>query len=146
MKTLKLALFALLFAVSSAALARAPEPVVDLIDQPAATASGKKLTAEDVKQLIAKTAADKKWAVTSVKEGLLTASLTWNQNKHTIVINISYSADLYSLTYKDSVNMKYNKNDVRVFENNYGKPEIHPYYNRYVRSLNQAIQAELRRM
>lgn len=138
MKTLKMVLFLVVFAVSGAVFARAPEPVINLVDQPVATASGKALTAQEVKQLITKVATDKRWVVTPTQNGTLVASLNWNRNKHTIAVEIAYQADRYSVAYKDSVNMNYMVRD--------GGPEIHPYYNRHVNDLREAIRFEMLRM
>jgi hypothetical protein len=138
MKVVKMALFLLAFAVSGTVFARTPEAVVNLVDQPVASASGKALTAEQVKQTIGKVAQDKKWIVTPMQNGKLNASLSWNGNKHTIVVEIACEADRYSVTYKDSVNMNYMVRD--------GAPVIHPFYNRHVNALRDAIRVEMMRM
>ena len=138
MKTLKTIFFLLAFAVSGAVFARTPEPVVNLVDQAAAPASGKVLTADEVKQLISKVAQEKKWVVNPLADGKLNASLTWNGNKHTIVVEIACDAGRYSVTYKDSINMNYSVKD--------GQPVIHPYYNRHVNALRDAIRVEMTRI
>lgn len=138
MKTFKTVLFLLAFAVSGAAFARTPEPVVNLVDQAVTPASGKVLTADEVKQAIGKVAQEKKWVVTPLPDGKLNASLSWNGNKHTIVVEIACDAGRYSVTYKDSINMNYLVKD--------GQPVIHPYYNRHVNTLRDAIRVEMMRM
>ena len=138
MKAIKMALFLITLAVSGMASARTPEPVVNLADQAVVPSSGKALTAQEVKQLISKVAQDKKWIVTPKQDGKLNASLSWNNNKHTIVVDIACEADRYSVTYKDSVNMNYMVRD--------GVPVIHPFYNRHVNVLRDAIRVEALRM
>jgi len=136
MKRIKMALFLLAFAVSGSVFARTPETVVNLVDLPIVAASGKVLTADQVKQTIGKVAQDKKWIVSPMQNGKLNASLSWN-NKHTIVVEIACEADRYSVTYKDSVNMNYGMRD--------GQPVIHPYYNRFVSELREAVRVEMLR-
>jgi len=138
MKMLKIVLFLLAFVVSGMAFARTPEAVINLVDQPLVAASGKSLTVEQVKQIISKAAQDKKWIVTPMQNGKLNASLSWNGNKHTIMVDITCEADRYSVTYRDSVNMNYMVKD--------SQPVIHPYYNRHVGALRDAIRVEMLRM
>ena len=138
MRAFKTVLFLLTITVSGVVFARTPEPVVNLYDQPVVAASGKTLSVDDVKQLITKVAHEKNWVVTPAGDRKLNASLSWNGNKHTIVVSIAYETDRYSVTYKDSINMKYEVSD--------GKAVIHPYYNRYVSGLREAIRVELLRL
>jgi hypothetical protein len=137
MKALQMVLFALALAVSGAVFGRASEPVLNLVDEPAVAASGKALSGENLRQVITKAAQEKKWIVTPATDGRLSASLSW-RNKHTIVVEIACAANRYSVTYKSSVNMNYSVwNDQAV---------IHPYYNRHVNELRDAIRAALLRM
>ena len=135
MKILQITVFALALLVSGSVLARPPVPMADVVDKPIATASGKALTAEETLAAIRSAAEGRKWVVTPQDDGKLVASLSWNSNKHTIVVTITSSADRYSIAYKDSVNMRYGTQD--------GKPVIHPYYNRFVDELRDAIRVEL---
>lgn len=135
MKLLKILMFALALLACAPAMARTPVPVVDFPDQPVSTASGKALAADQVVQAVRSAAVARKWVVTAAADGKLTASLSWNGNKHSISVLIACTADRYSIAYKDSDNMKYSPGD--------GQPLIHPYYNRFVGELNEAIRAEL---
>ena len=139
MKSIRFILFALAVLASGSVLGRASVPVVDLVDQPVATASGKALTAEDVQMTIRAVAEARKWTVVTQPDGRLAASLSWNGNKHTIVINIACQPDRYSLTYKDSINMNYTTNLD-------GKPVIHPHFNRFVGELRDAIRVEFMKL
>ena len=139
MKALRFIAFALAVLASGAVLARASVPVVNLLDQPVTTASGKALTVEEVQKAIRSAAEARKWVVVTQPDGRLAASYSWNGNKHTIVINIACQPDRYSLTYKNSVNMNY-ATDLE------GKPMIHPYYNRFVGELRDAIRVEFMKL
>ena len=57
------------------------------------------------------------------------------RSKHTVIVDITYTANQYSLFYKNSVNMNYASCD--------GKRYIHPNYAVWVSRLNQSIQIEL---
>lgn len=138
MKVIKMALFLLAFVVSGAVFARAPEPVLNLVDQPITVASGKKLTADEVKQVVSKVAQDRKWVVAPMENGKLAATLSWKSNRHVIAVEIACDTDRFSITYRDSINMNYAVTD--------GQPVIHPYYNRFVGELRDAIRVETMRM
>jgi hypothetical protein len=141
---------ALLAAPASAQ--RALEPVVDFPNQLVATASGKPLQADQVKQAIIDGAARaKEWTLTYEPNGTVIARRAWRE--HAIVVAISYSATQYSLAYRDSTNMKYTVNapdpNAIAARTAYPKPTgpiIHPFYNRYVRDLKDAIAMELRKL
>ncbi len=125
----------IVFALSCSAYARAPEPLVDYPVIPVATARGVALTADKVCQTVREAAEEKKWLVTVQADGRLLASLSWESNKHTIVVEVACSAASYSVIYKDSVNMKFSTRD--------GQSTIHPYYNRFVKELNDSIRVRL---
>ena len=107
MKTL-LATVALLFslAVSSPVLARASVVIEDLPSNPAAAASGKLLTQDDVKRTIQIAAMLKNWSIEDKGQGAILATLNV-RGKHTIMVNITYTANSYSLAYHNSINMNY---------------------------------------
>ena len=135
MKTL-LATVALLFslAVSSPVLARASVVIEDLPSNPAAAASGKLLTQDDVKRTIQIAAMLKNWSIEDKGQGAILATLNV-RGKHTIMVNITYTASSYSFTYNNSVNMNYTQDG--------GQGVIHPNYNKWVQDLRKAIQIEL---
>ncbi len=134
MKVFKAILFVFALIMSSAAFARAAVPIIDLLDQPADTASGKALTVEQLQQTIRIAALGRNWSVTPQANGKIQASLSWN-NKHMIAVEIICKENSYSIVYKDSINMKY-----EIFS---GQPVIHPFYNDRVGELRRAIQIEL---
>ncbi len=132
------AMFLALSVFSSATVAaREPIPIVDIVAQPVAAASGKKFSAGEVCQTIRTVAEDKKWSISQQSEDKLNASLSWNGNKHSIFVDIACAPDGYSLAYKDSVNMKYDMLN--------GQRVIHPYYGRYVNALREAVRSEFMR-
>ena len=67
------------------------------------------------------------WQISKVKEGLLLGTFTIRA--HQLTVDIPYTADEYSILYKDSENLRYNAK----------KNTIHPRYNRAVANLARAI-------
>jgi len=131
---------------------RAPVPIVNHPDIPVATGSGKPLQADQVKQAIQAAAKIKGWTLAYEPSGRILATLVV-RNKHTVVVEIPYSAEKYSLLYHDSVNMKYSPGTGRAAPydassrmRGYQQPAgqvIHPFYNDWVRELKEAIRLEL---
>ncbi len=138
MNALKVALFALALFVSGSALARPPVPMTEVVEQAIATTSGNALPIEQIQQAIRTAAEGRKWVVNQQPDGVMVASLSWNANKHTIVVTIASTAERYTITYKDSINMRYGTED--------GKPVIHPHYNKFVGELRDAIRVELMKL
>jgi hypothetical protein len=143
--------------VAAPALAqRTPERIINYPDLPVATASGKPLQAEQVKQAIVDAAARARlWTLAYEPNGTILATRAWND--HVIVVAIAYSPTQYSLVYRDSTNMKYKadgsssitNSTINSFRNTYAGPAgavIHPFYNRYVGELKNAIATELRKL
>ena len=118
--------------VSLHAIARAPVPIINYDNVPVATSSGKALQVEQIKQAIQTAAAAKAWSIAFQADGKLLATLNV-RNKHIIVVEIEYSADKYSLKYKDSTNMKFgdpiepNPNAAYAPTVAPGTKVIHPY-------------------
>ncbi|MBS0545698.1 MAG: hypothetical protein JSR40_18405 [Proteobacteria bacterium] len=132
------ALVAATLLAATPAMARAPVPIINHDSIVIATGSGTAPQAEQVRQAIVAAAGAKGWTLATQADGRLLATLVV-RNKHTIVVDIAYAADSFSLNYKDSINMKF---EDRVVE---GKV-IHPFYNRWVQELKDAIQLELRKL
>lgn len=131
MKQMRWLFVALIMSVSLHATAREAVAIVNLKDVPVARANGQPLTEAQVRQAIQNAANLKQWAISESAPGRLLATLHV-RGKHTVVTEITYAADRYSLVYKDSINMKYGQKD--------GQPVIHPFYNRWVSGLNDGIQ------
>jgi len=56
------------------------------------------------------------------------------RNKHTVTIEISFTADTYSIRYIDSTNMRYAVCNGRTY--------IHKNYNVWINQLRNAIEAK----
>ena len=77
MKAWKFLSFVAVMLVSGMAMARAPEVIADLVDQKAVAASGKVLTADEVRQVVTAVATKRQWEVAPQADGKLLASLSW---------------------------------------------------------------------
>lgn len=126
-------LFAFL-SLSVPAHARSPVPIVNLENQPLAAASGKPLTLDDVATALRRAAPQRGWTITEIAPGKAVATLEV-RGKHTIKVEVGYSEKAISFIYKDSVNMKYGKDDE-------GRPVIHPFYIKWVQNLLSDVRAE----
>lgn len=132
MRILRLFLIAALSLLSLQAMAqRQPVPIVNHVDVPVTTASGARLTAAQVKHAIVSAPAPRPWKFDDAGAGKLVGTLHV-RGKHTIVVDISYAADKYSIRYRDSINMKYSPDGT-----------IHPFYNQWVEELRTAVHRQL---
>jgi hypothetical protein len=134
MKRIHAILAAALILSAGPAFARAPVPIIDHENIAVATGSGKRLTGEQVRDAIVNAGKKRRWIITTPGPSELIATYD-KQGKHTVVVNIKYSPDRYSVKYRSSTNMKYTVED--------GKPLIHPYYNKWVQTLINDINFEL---
>lgn len=139
MKRLQESLLALLclFFLSVTAHARSPVPLVELENQAIAAASGKALTLEDVTKALRQAAPKRGWDIAEISPGKAVATLEV-RGKHTIKLDVDYTASSISFYYKDSINMKYGKDDE-------GHPAIHPFYMKWVANLLSDVRSELGR-
>jgi hypothetical protein len=126
------AIFAAILSLNAAA--REVVPVVNHEGIAVVTNNTKALSAEQVKQAIQVACLAKGWTVSPESDGKLLATLSV-RNKHTIAVQIGYSADKFSLIYKNSSNMKFSQEQ--------GQAMIHPFYNKWVQGLLDAIRLEL---
>lgn len=126
-------ILALAFAAGPAS-ARWPMPIVNYPDVPVVTSSGTAPSAARVKQAILAGAAAKNWTIAQQADGKLQATLKV-RGKHTVIVQIAYTPEKYSLTYQDSIDMNYGQRN--------GEPVIHPFYNTWVTDLKESIRAEL---
>jgi hypothetical protein len=117
------------FAVAGLAGCRAA-PVMDIVDAPVVEpAGGNKLTADQVKVAIQRAGATLGWQIKEVQPFLLEGTLILRD--HVAVVNIPYSAQRYSIVYKDSKNL------------NYDGKTIHSNYNGWVQNLDKAIKVQM---
>lgn len=136
MHLFKIALIALLLALTAPAQAAAPVPIVNYSDVVITTGSGKPPTAEQVKQAFIAGGNARRWTFSEPGSNQLIGSLSWGS--HTLLVTIAYTPQSYSITYRDSINLKYGMED--------GKPVIHPRYNTYVQELMTRFRIELSRL
>lgn len=91
------------------------------------------LTADQVKQAIVRGGAKYDWAVVREEAGKIQLKYV-KQNKHEVVVDISYDATGFQVRYVNSINMKYEVVN--------GTAMIHPFYNTWVANLSRAISTE----
>ena len=105
-------------------------PVMDIVDAPVVEpAVGQKLSAAQVKLAIQRAATTLGWQIKEVQPFLLEGTLTLR--KHMAQVNIPYSAQRYSIVYKDSKNLDYDGT------------QIHKNYNGWVENLDKAIKVQM---
>ena len=142
-------LFAFVLGAGPVHAQRTPVSIVNYPNIP--IVATKPMQAEQVKKAIQDAALRKGW--TFVNEAgdtnRMLATLVV-RNKHTVMVEIAYSVDKYSITYRDSINMNYHseaKFDSRMPNSRNAAaasgPVIHPAYNIWVQELKDAIRVEL---
>ena len=105
-------------------------PVMDVVDAPVIEpAGGPKLTADQVKLAIQRAGATLGWQIKEVQPYLLEGTL--HLRTHMAQVNIPYSAERYSIVYKDSQNLQYDGTN------------IHSNYNGWVQNLDKAIKVQM---
>ena len=113
--------------------ARSAVPLVEP-DRVVLVAGQSALTPDQVKQAILRGSAKLGWTVASDEPGKL--RLKYNkQNKHEVVVDVSYDNAGFQVRYVNSVNMKYEQVN--------GVAHIHPFYNTWVSNLSRAISSEV---
>ena len=132
-----------LMIAASSAHGRGSVPIIEHRDLPVKTGSGAAVSAEQVGAAIAaaldtaKAEMNFPWKREPTGPNAVLATLQV-RGKHTIKVEISWSADKYSALYKDSIDMNYKvKKD---------GPVIHPFYNKWVDELLASINAELAKL
>lgn len=88
-------------------------------------------TLEGVTSGIVAAGKSKGWVMDVVRPGEIVATL--NNKQHVAVVTISYDTSKFSITYKDSKNLMHSGD------------ELHRRYNGWVKHLEDAIQAEMKR-
>ncbi|MDR1044422.1 MAG: hypothetical protein LBP33_04790 [Candidatus Adiutrix sp.] len=101
---------------------------------PVVSYSGKGLTEAQVRQAILLGAQEKGWIARELTPGVISATLTVRQ--HMAEVEIPYSANSYSILYKNSQNLDYNAKD----------RTIHNQYNNWVDYLRQAVNVQMTKM
>lgn len=104
-------------------------PVRNVTNAPIMTVENTAPDLQKVRGAIIKAGAGNGWQMNPVQDGLIIGTL--NIRTHQAVVNINYDSKTYSITYKDSLNLKYNGST------------IHSNYNGWVTNLDNAIKREL---
>jgi hypothetical protein len=136
-----LAACGVLFAIPDYVHARASVPIVNVEEELIVRGDGKALTVDQVKRaIILAGSANKKegWNIREEGEGALTATLVV-RGKHTARVNIKYNPTRFSIVYRDSENLKFEKGKD-------GRDHIHPNYNKWVANLLRAITQEIQKV
>jgi hypothetical protein len=124
--------------LSSNAIAGRTAPLVNIDNVPVTTSSGKHLTADQVRQTIVRAIGETQWTATPAQGGKIVATLEV-RHKHTLIVEIPYSAESYSIHYKDSVNLNHGRDED-------GVEVIHPNANKWMANLKEAIRVEFVRL
>ena len=119
--------FAAMIVLTMALIGCKTAPVFNVTDAP--INASEKATAEDIKKAILSAGASLGWQMKEVEPGHIVGNLFLR--KHSAVVDIPYSKESYSITYKDSTELKYDGSN------------IHSNYNGWIENLNRAIQARL---
>ena len=109
MKLIRVLVFFLFALLGGAAHAqRTLVPVVDFEKVPVSLSTDASLTREQVRRAFMEAGAAAGWSVVPVAEGVLEGRFS-KQNKHMVAVTIVYDEKSYSVSYKDSTNMKYSE-------------------------------------
>ena len=92
------------------------------------------LTLEQYEQAIIRAGSMRGWVFERAGPGHLVGTNVV-RGKHTAVVDITFNTETFSITYKDSNNLKYDS----------AKQKIHPNYNTWVDLLKVDIQTELQK-
>lgn len=123
--------FAVAASMALALAACTTAPIHNIKDTPVRTASGKALSASQVRAAIITAGTSLGWRITDAGPGKLAGTLTLRT--HTAVVDIPYSATRYSVVYKSSEGLMASEGS------------IHRNYNGWVTNLDRAIQTEISR-
>lgn len=105
--------------------------IYNVQNAPITTATGKGVTLDQVTKAIIEAGTERKWTMAVVKPGLIVGTL--NVRSHQAVVDIAYNTKSYSITYKDSTNLKYNAEQKTIHEN----------YRSWIQYLDNAIKTRL---
>lgn len=106
-------------------------PIYNVKDAPVSTATGKEVTLDQVTKAIIEAGTGLKWNMAVVKPGQIVGTLL--VRSHSAVVDITYTTKAYSITYKDSNNLKYNAE----------RQTIHENYRGWIQNLDNAIKGKL---
>ena len=117
---------------------RATVPVENVVKAPYGSASYQsagKLTLSDYEKAITRAGTYRRWVSNPVAPGHIEATNVI-RTKHTVVIDIFFNTETFSIDYKNSTHLKWDPTS----------RTIHPNYNSWVKLLEADIKAEIQRM
>jgi hypothetical protein len=117
-----------LLLVSAPATSARYDPIYEVIEKPIPLGSGRELSMEQVGNVLMGAAQYKRWSVAKVEEGHLRAEI--NVRQHFAAIDIRYTQQVYSITYRDS----------RVL--NHDGSKIHRNYNKWIKLIEKEADAK----
>ena len=124
-----LSTLAALLAAATVAACATVAPIQNVSNAPVTSASGKTLSADQVRGAIVRAGAALGWQMKEAGPGKLAATL--QLRTHSAEIEIPYSPSSYSITYKSSVDLKEKDG------------QIHKNYNGWIQNLTRGINAQL---
>lgn len=131
MKPMGLGAIALCLLLTTVVGCRAGGQVYEVKDAPIQTASGKRLTLEQVQKAIVDAGIKQTWIMTPIKPGEMLGE--FNIQSHQIHVLIPYTTQNYSILYKDSSNLRYDP----------VKRTIHVNYAKWIERLDNEIKSRL---
>jgi len=134
-------LLGMLLAAPGSVQARSSVPIVNVEDQSIVREDGKPLAADQVRRAIIIAGSvnrKEEWSFREQGEGTLVGTLVI-RGKHTARVNIRYNPTQFSIFYRDSENLNFEKGKD-------GRDSIHPNYNKWVSNLLRAIKREMQRI
>ena len=119
----------LVLSVLIAAVGCRTAPIYSVTNQGIVPSGGKPKSLEEVKTAIVEAGRARGWTVKDIAPGHLEAEL--RLRGHAAVVDIKYSTTSYSITHKDSQNLRYDGTN------------IHPNYNSWIQNLQREIEKRL---
>ncbi len=105
--------------------------IYNVSNAPVAGPNGGTLTMPEIKKAIITAGSGLGWQVKEESPGHLVGTLLIRS--HIAVVDIPYSTETYSITYKDSTNLRYDPD----------LGDIHSNYNGWIENLDKAIKTQL---
>jgi len=130
-------LFAAVVLPGREANARRGVPPENHDNVPVVRPDGKALTPDKVRAAIVTATTQLRWTILEDNPGTIAANLSL-RGKHSMTVEIRYTGQTFSITYRDSSNLNYGRGGHGT--------DIHPTYNKEVRKLLNAINNTLQRV
>ena len=106
-----------------------PTPVRNISAEPVVAPAGRAVSLDEVGKAILRAGGTLGWQMKQVEPGYILGTL--KLRSHIAVVDVRYTTQNYSVTYKDSTNL------------NYDGTNIHNNYNGWISNLDRAIKTQL---